>query len=668
MRADENGGKEEFDVDSGTANQLMGGDEVVHGEERSGRNAPAVPSMADDRYHFDPEDAASVAAVLDHAFGERLLHGWEGWTATEDAIKAVGVEPSESLKRVMVGITCRPIELSSGLSAELVCEGYSLPALSETTGDVLQLWKSVLSTVTEPAAQARLGELLMATERTSIGLHLTGTVNAYLSAVAGKTSLGSTTYLVRVHTLCRTLNAAQLKGVVLGEIEDRIDTATGEQMLDHPGIYFPLLKILAESTSRKGGSPKVVVADVLEELASTVTVDYLASSIASMRRKVADMTLPDVARTIAEQEVAGHLRSADVSTHPATEMLHLESAAKIATQRGLPELATEIAARMQALGNEDLGLEVIRTTGQMPEWAPESYLRKFTESHTWRGGLHLFMMQLDPPSGQVKRHREFAESQRGSLASLLPPMILGRDNLPRVTLSASAVDTDRHNVALSGRITAETFGRFGVEALSRMRTVYGVPDLDELTVAICEIGARDVGLARSLARGFLHFWRGDYESCLAVVTPRIEAAARALLRELDEGIYQVQVAKSPGGYAMLHSLLERLEDLALDPDWAWFLRWLLLGDVGANVRNDQAHGFFGSVPPEYAVMTLRAASILITAAPVIDGTTKRLTLRTELSEVSAWRGPADRLLWRAQKAALTTHIRLDKLRRLLRTK
>ena len=84
-------------------------------------------------------------------------------------------------------------------------DGYNLPDLADTPSDELRLWHEVVNKVTEPAAEARLGELLIATERSSIGTHLPRTVSAYLSAVVGKTDSGTTTYLVRAHTLCRTL-------------------------------------------------------------------------------------------------------------------------------------------------------------------------------------------------------------------------------------------------------------------------------------------------------------------------------------------------------------------------------------------------------------------------------------------------------------------------------
>ena len=67
---------------------------------------------------------------------------------------------------------------------------------------------------------------------------------------------------------------------------------------------------------------------------------------------------------------------------------------------------------------------------------------------------------------------------------------------------------------------------------------------------------------------FRHYWAGDYEASVHVVVPKIETAARALLRELDEGIYRVQVAKDPGQYPGLYVLLQELQKLSLDGSWA----------------------------------------------------------------------------------------------------
>jgi len=143
---------------------------------------------------------------------------------------------------------------------------------------------------------------------------------------------------------------------------------------------------------------------------------------------------------------------------------------------------------------------------------------------------------------------------------------------------------------------------------------YGVPSELDLAILLSGGGQGDEPLALSLARGFRHYWAGDYQACVHVVVPKAEAAARALLVELDEGIYRIQAGKDPGQYPGLYILLDELEKLALDESWAYFLHWLFLGPFGMNMRNEIAHGFVTDVGPVYAALVLRAASMLITVA------------------------------------------------------
>ncbi len=175
-----------------------------------------------------------------------------------------------------------------------------------------------------------------------------------------------------------------------------------------------------------------------------------------------------------------------------------------------------------------------------------------------------------------------------------------------------------HNCAArgSGLQTAHTEGRFHEDKITNSRA-----DLQELRIVIsgrCWVrtngGQSNQLLALSLARGFRHFWSGDYQACVHVVAPKVEAAARVLLLELDEGIYRLQAARDPGQYPGLYPLLHELEDLALDESWAYFLRWLLLGPTGQNIRNEVAHGFVGDISPVYAALVLRAAALLISIA------------------------------------------------------
>lgn len=204
-----------------------------------------------------------------------------------------------------------------------------------------------------------------------------------------------------------------------------------------------------------------------------------------------------------------------------------------------------------------------------------------------------------------------------TLSRLMPTVLLDK-GLPRTTLDSDE-QQDQHDLARTAQIWADYQGALMAEALRRIGNRYGTPDCEELTTVLVDLGAFDRRLARSLAKGFGYFWAGDYEAAAAIVIPKIETAARALLRELDEPTFKVQIsAVKPGGHIQLHPLLQALDKAALDEDWAYFLRWLLLGPVGRNLRNDYAHGHVDVVTPADAALLLRAAALLITAAPIAD--------------------------------------------------
>jgi hypothetical protein len=181
-------------------------------------------------------------------------------------------------------------------------------------------------------------------------------------------------------------------------------------------------------------------------------------------------------------------------------------------------------------------------------------------------------------------------------ASNITRVILGDDGLPRWTPSSDK-EEQAERLATHARIRAENQGRILAEGLQRLATRYGVPEEAELANFLSADGRSDEALALSLARSFGHFWSGDYQSCVHLVAPKIEAAARTLLLVLDEGIYRAQVAKEPGQYPGLYTLIQELEKLGLDESWAYFLNWLWLGPAGMNVRNEVAHGFVGEIRP-----------------------------------------------------------------------
>jgi hypothetical protein len=383
-----------------------------------------------------------------------------------------------------------------------------------------------------------------------------------------------------------------------------------------PGAVLPMIAAAAAKPTRGQArqAPEtipdpVTVGMLLDTAFRTYPASYLASQIASMMR--GQTSDPAQLEAISRREVGAYLAEAASSTGMARQM-HLQDAIKIARDRGLTDLARQATAELQAIPVKDLGLKRSSSTIRIPRDHVERFLDAFTGSPQWQDGLGFFL-RTGCPLGELEilRQQERDIAKVTVFSNAITRTILGADGLPRWT-ATSEKDRQAERLATHARIRAENQGRVLAAGLQRMACRYGAPAESDLAAFLSGNGQTDQALALSLARGFRHFWSGDYEACVYVVVPKIEAAARALLRELDEGIYRVQVARDPGQYPGLYVLLQELEKSALDESWAYFLRWLLLGPPGMNIRNETAHGFVGDISPVYATLVLRAAALLIT--------------------------------------------------------
>jgi len=475
----------------------------------------------------------------------------------------------------------------------------------------LQLWEAAAGVVTAPAAVARLEDLLFE-RRAGNGLERARRAStSYLAAIdaAAEFGMGEADALLRAWTLARSVKEPAVEAEVRLRLAQVSAAMMEEEPGSHPGVVLPLLGALAQDSL---SNPDPHDVDALLALAASVfQKGYLASEISGYRRGRAAGEAGRLEQ-IARDEVDAYFKEAKASTNAAARMHHLNAAGRVATDRGLTDLAREAAAQMQRIESSDLGMQKIRAESSMPTYVPESFIAGFTHGATWRDGLAYFFA-TDVPSGDVNQLRESSLASRGTLAGLFPTTLFEASGLPSVT----AADNEAQHMSRLASMSAQFYGRMFATGLDHIAERYGVPRVDELTDAILEQGCRDPQLAHGLAKGFDHYFKGDFESCASVAVPKFEAAARSILRELDEGIYRVQVGNDPGGYVGLFVLLEELERLALDESWAYFFRWLLLGPYGANLRNDIAHGFVFDPGPVYSALLLRAVSVLALAADTL---------------------------------------------------
>lgn len=621
-------------------------------------------------YEFLAEDIPAAADVVDAAFSVGL-DGWAVETALVEQAAAKTMQPLSASLLEQLRLAARyPLDIEfrgrAGCELQTTTEDdypWWVP-LSRVGDDTLHLWADLAKVVTTPAAKARLHDLLFNRRHGDVVTHLRTAVSAYLETLSSEPTpleLKDTYAVLRAWTMTRRSGEALRNDDVREVLATLCARVLGETPGQHPGILMPMLNALHEGPARRKGATSyetVAVNALLARAAKQYKSPHLATELAGYRRRIAK-NQEDI-DSINRDEVDAYFRTAEASPHPAQKLHWFEKASRVAAKRGLNDLASLAASRMQRIRPEDLNLTRLESSSTIEPRYVDGMLRPYTRGSTWRDGLRHFVVS-DVPTGTIEWLHQVRADDPSVLRHLFPSVILTGEGMPRATASSDeAKDADA--MSLPARIAAENYGLMMHRGLSRMIQKYGVPDASELVDFFVTELHCEPRLARSITRAFLHYWNGDSESAVHVAVPKIEGTARNLLRELDQGIYQVQAGNSPGGYPYLHTLIKELEDLGLEESWAYFLRWLLLGPYGVNLRNEVAHGFVYALDPRYTVLILRALCLvaLMTSGDVGSLDEEKDWARRRQSVTEAIRQPfgSPDLLEKVLTSAATTCDRL----------
>lgn len=480
----------------------------------------------------------------------------------------------------------------------------------------------------------------------------------YLASTRDKDDdLSVTIHLARAWTIARKYNVADVEDEVLDEILARVDSISPSQ----PGSLLPLVAILCRkpTNNARADAMRGAAERILTGLAHVMTRSHLAAEVADLRLSLVKQGPEAEAERVRirrDQLAALRLATTSPDMHPAVRQHHLATAAEFATRHNFKPELKQIRAELEAIPVEDLGLIHFSHSASIPRHMPEIEMHPFTRGHLWQDSLGYFL-HTGPPTGDVDRLRADASTDRGLLL-IFPTQILGHGGLPRVTLSSEGQEIT-HRMTQHSKVVAEAVGSCHAEGLRRLADRYGVPPQEELRTYFVERYKCHPGGADILARAYRQFWNGEFVEAAHLVIPAAEAAARRLLRELDEGTYRVPVGNSVGEYPSLRVLLEELDELVLDPSWSWFLSWIFLGPLGMNLRNDVAHGFVVVSDPTYTALLLRAASLLITTSITMEGENRIISVPAPPEPRPGTRGVPDRLVRTASNVLLRGHLRLE---------
>ncbi|WP_279579201.1 hypothetical protein [Fodinicola feengrottensis] len=287
---------------------------------------------------------------------------------------------------------------------------------------------------------------------------------------------------------------------------------------------------------------------------------------------------------------------------------YLNQAASTARRLHLADLETEATSRLQTAA--PIEWRTVSTETHLPAAVVNEYMRPFRKAPTWQEAVAAWC-NTPVPSGRASANTTTAKHilNRSVFRSLVSTVIVGASDLPqRVTTGEDAAFEQQ--LALVERLNFGANSFLLAGALDLIRFRFGIPPRADLESLIAASGTHPTH-TRLFAAALYLYWVDEFDACVHLAVPRVEAAARALLLELNEPVYRASsVGTKIGQFPGLGELLPHLLDGGLDPDWERFLRTFLLSD-GANLRNLVAHGFATNTDRMIAALALRACAILI---------------------------------------------------------
>lgn len=586
------------------ADEIPAADAAAAAEQSAGRPGP---------YRHDPAFVPGLARLADVCCDNAtdLLNATLSMRALaaqmEPPLDRSGVEVLHNT--FWYRITPASVDQVAGASLGPV-EGRSLMPFAMRTAneDVHQLWLALADQAMHPAVRARCWDIAFTLKLLKNGRDTAErAARAYLETVGYALAPRELAAgLVRGWTLTRMVGLADLEqeiaAAMIGAVEDVL--ARGE---DPYGAIPLLAALIAPAPRGKSAAPTDPKVDpLLDQALITYTEVHVIKNVAVLLRKRATDDPPRIER--ANRHLVGvMLAEADAATQPMLSLVLYSEAASQARSLGLADLERNAVAKLQAAPAptwQSTKFEI-----NLPSALFDAYLPGFKDATDWRVALGIWLHPTDSPSGRFDTNKVTARRtlQASAVLNSVTRVVFRTDNLPSRTVTADQLFDPQ--LASLESMKMGTAGVFLGNALFTIRTRFGIPPRAELEEFLRDFGGAPT-LVTALATALQLYWAGEYDACVHLAVPKVEAAVRALLLELNEPVYRTQVGDASGQFPSLGNLLSPLVDNGFDRDWERFLRTLLLNE-GSNIRNRMAHGFLDAINPVDAALALHACAVMV---------------------------------------------------------
>jgi hypothetical protein len=355
-------------------------------------------------------------------------------------------------------------------------------------------------------------------------------------------------------------------------------------------------------------------------------------------------------------EINGFIAQADSQTDGMTIRYNLSQAASLARKFGVHDLERDATARLQTAPPP----EWTTVTGPWfspPEHQIATFMRPYRYAPTWQQALRAWLATGSPAGSHELNQKSAKEAFDVSVISrLMTHISFGNNDLPKQVRTGDD-DALAAELVRAESLTMSAQGEFLARGLDLIAHRFGIPNQEDLTEFLVTYQCRPQWAA-VLATALRLYWVREFTASAHLAVPKVEAAARALLLELNEPVYRAYVGDSIGQFGGLGVLLDPLLESNFDRDRERFLRTFLLSD-GNNVRNNIAHGFTDEVDHRTAALALRAVAVLITITSTEHAERDRATVISALEHPTG-QPPRLGLMRRVRRAA---HAALHELRR-----
>jgi hypothetical protein len=482
------------------------------------------------------------------------------------------------------------------------------PPLSDVEGSYLDEWAE-LADSESPVVVSRLNHLLW--ERrwgTQSHEYARRAIRAYLELGEGDwEGLDRVDALRLGMDLAMSLNAPDL----VAQVVDAAATLA-QQALDDPdpkpGLMLIALRLLAGAPDEL--MPTNLNAQLEAACAASVGNPFVYPALMELRigRAASD---PVAAKGLKTAHVQQVLLEAETQSGTVRHA-QLRIAHGLAARYGLTDKRREIEKMIQAMGPEDLELQVHESEVIVPRSDLEAYMSFFTDTGSWQEALVRFAAQGVPLKDKLTAQRHTEEMCRGLVfPHICASTLYGPTGLPIRTFS-----TYEENLALAlarnEGLVVDLWGLHGSQVLDSIEKKYGRPSLQELADFYTTDYVDEV-VAQRIAKSVHLYWDGEYDLSAHVVAPRIERIVRGLCEDIGLVVYRPPYAGDSGYYLGLGALLHSMLDWGAWGEmehWGRYLFFVLADPTGRNLRNYLCHGIMPAAGQADAALLIHVASLL----------------------------------------------------------